>query len=169
MPVLHTFEFKKADAQITQRLTATEIAKIVTVQKSTAYYFEFHSGHTTGYPIYVRPKGNSDKSNLPKFDTKNKSATDYKKYTDLANGQKLSGLGQTVQTEIENIIKNNWKILQTFAQRYWDGEDAPQAAQVAQTYTCGKCDKKYDYTPPGVAVYNKYTCTKCGKREVKAD
>lgn len=57
------FTFTAGDAIVTRYLTGTEIGQIVTQQVSTEYTFEFHGGHTTGYPIYIRPNGNTDGSN----------------------------------------------------------------------------------------------------------
>lgn len=124
------FRFDSTDPLITARLNATEIANVTSWQGSYDYNFEFHNGHPTGYPIYVRPVGNRDTSNLPKFDTKNKSANDYRAITSLANGQKLrSALTSTAQQDVLNVIANNWATLALLATRWWTNKMAPVIVQ----------------------------------------
>lgn len=120
------FTFTAGDAIVTRYLTGTEIGQIVTQQVSTEYTFEFHGGHTTGYPIYIRPNGNTDGSNIPKIDTRNKAATDYNTIQKIANSGKLTAsLNQTTQTEILNIIRTDWLRLQNLANRYWTNSPVP--------------------------------------------
>jgi hypothetical protein len=100
---------------------------VTTWQTSDEFMFEFHPGHTTGYPIYIRPAGNTDSSNVPKIDTKNKFAYHYAAITDIANDGKLtSALSNTAQTELLAIIQAEWASLVTLARRYW--EDSPVTA-----------------------------------------
>lgn len=115
-----TFTFKKTNPMVVRYLTQPEIATITTEQASDAYVFEFHEGHDTGNPIYVRPDGNKDKSNLPKFDTKNKTASDYRTVGSLANGGKLeTALKTRDKTDLINVIQNNWALLSKIASGYW--------------------------------------------------
>ncbi len=115
-----TFTFTKTDPLVQEYLTAEEIQTITTEQTSDAYVFEFHEGHDTGNPIYVRPDGNTDKSNLPKFDTKNKTAADYPTVESLANGGKLRrDLKNKDQNDLMNVIQNDWALLSKMARGYW--------------------------------------------------
>lgn len=166
------FNFTRNDAVVTALLTADEIAECATWQThNDAYTFEFHPMHTTGYPIYFRPDGNTDGANIPKIDTKNiaDGGAKYNIVTKIANPRKLTdALNQRQIEEILAIIKNSWATLQLMARRYWTKTDPP--ATIARSrLKCGKC--KTDFfdvdlgTPNG---FGKYTCTKCGKAEVKA-
>lgn len=120
------FTFTAGDNIVTTYLTANEIQQIQTQQASNDYTFEFHPGHGTGYPIYIRPNGNTDNSNIPKIDTRNKSAADYNTINKIANSGKLtSALGNNAQTEILNIIRTDWARLQSLARRYWENDPVP--------------------------------------------
>jgi len=120
------FRFSSTDTLIAARLSITEIAAVTVWQSSYDYDFEFHNGHPTGYPIYVRPSGNTDTSNIPKFDTLNKSATNYNAISKFANHTKLtSALRNTAQQDILNVISNNWATLSLLATRWWTNQMAP--------------------------------------------
>lgn len=131
------FNFTTGDTIVTDYLTEAERDQIVTQQASTEYTFEFHSGHLTGNPIYFRPDGNTDTSNMPKIDTRNKSAGDYNTIGKLANSGKLRrALSPKAQTEILTIIKNDWPRLQILAERFWSNTKAPApVVAVAQQNT----------------------------------
>lgn len=117
MAVLFKF---KADDPIIQGYLPSNVRNAITIwQSSDEYDFEFHSGHLTGNPIYIRPAGNRDTSNVPKFDTQNKSASDYTAISSFANGEKLTGLSTRAKNEILNIIQNNWAALSALARNYW--------------------------------------------------
>ena len=137
-----TFHFQANDDLVQRYLNQTERGNVATWQQSDGWVFEFHTGHTTGSPIYVRPDGNTDKSNLPKFDTQNKTANDYSTCSKLANGGKLiqqtkkGGLSKQDQAELENIIAQSWASLSLLAQRYWTRTPAPQVVQQATTKPC---------------------------------
>ncbi len=99
---------------------------ITLAQTSQNFVFEFHGGHITGNPIYVRVVGNKDNSNVPKFDTKNKVAASYTTYSSLANAGKLDqakkdkDLKQTDLAEIGTLINRNWAFLQELARIYYE-------------------------------------------------
>jgi len=116
------YEFKADDPMVIGHLRAPEIADVQTWQVNTEYTFEFHLGHGTGYPIYIRPNGCGDTSNIPKIDTLNKFATSYDKISKIANSEKLGGLSNNARAEILAIIANEWGVLQELSKRIWDGE-----------------------------------------------
>jgi hypothetical protein len=138
------FSFKATDPIVTKYLNATERAAVALCQTSTEYEFEFHTGHDTGNPIYVRPDGNTDKKNLPKFDTKNKTAASYHarnttsvSVNTLANGGKLaSALGSAAQLEIETLISASWASLALLATRFWTDTLAPAVVVAATDKAC---------------------------------
>jgi hypothetical protein len=120
MPVQDNFTFTAQDPLVTTYLTATEIKAVKYWQQSGAYELEFHDGHSIGRPIYVRPVGNTDRSNVPKLDTLNKSASDYPSVSSLANGMKLrKELKNRDQADLEAVISKSWDSLALLAQRYW--------------------------------------------------
>jgi len=118
------YTFTEDDEVVIGNLKETERNGINTWQTSDDYTFEFHLGHGTGYPIYIRPEGNTDTSNLPKFDTKNKYAHNYSNIQSFANSGKLQNeLSQKAQTDLLAVIRDNWDLLQTSSKRMWEGED----------------------------------------------
>lgn len=100
-------------------------ATIVGPQTSTGFSFEFHGGHETGNPVYVRIAGNTDKSNVPKFDTLNKTAAKYPTYSSLANAGRLDkakkekDLKNTDLDEISRLIRDNFATFQQIARGYY--------------------------------------------------
>lgn len=64
-----TFKLQNSDPIVRARLNSDERAAVGTWQVETSYDFEFHGGHATGGPIDVRPGGDADTSDLPKFDS----------------------------------------------------------------------------------------------------
>ena len=99
--------------------------QIVLQQVSDNFSFEFHGGHETGNPVYVRVEGNKDKSNVPKFDTLNKTAQNYPSYSDLANSGKLDqakkdkNLTNADLNEITQLITQNFAFFQAIAAAYY--------------------------------------------------
>ena len=86
------------------------------------YDFELHSGHLTGYPIYIRADlWARVTSNIPKFDTLNKSAADYTTIGNFANSDKLDRLPLAAKNEILRLLDDNWGALAELAQNYWNG------------------------------------------------
>lgn len=117
-----TFRVVATDPIVTQYNRGNLIAL---AQVSLNFVFEFHGGHETGNPVYVRVVGNKDNSNVPKFDTKNKTAANYTSYSKLANSGKLDqaksdkDLKNTDLTEITNLIVNNFAFFQQLASDYY--------------------------------------------------
>jgi hypothetical protein len=117
-----TFRVVATDPIVTQYNRGNLIAL---AQVSMNFVFEFHGGHETGNPVYVRVVGNKDNSNVPKFDTKNKTAANYTSYSKLANSGKLDqakrdkDLKNTDLTEITNLIVNNFAFFQQLASDYY--------------------------------------------------
>ena len=99
---------------------------IARAQTSTKFVFEFHGGHETGNPIYVRVVGNKDKSNVPKFDTRNKTMGNYASYSALANSGKLDqakkdkDLKQADLDELSQLISQNFALFQAMAASYYN-------------------------------------------------
>ncbi len=156
-----TFNFTQADATVQQYLNATERGNVTAWQTDYSYSLEFHAGHTTGDPIYFRPGGNKDKSNIPKIDTKNKQASDYKTLQHIANWGKLQGgLKKAAYDEIVQIIANSWGSLQLLASRFWSGTSAPPVPVVPTQKDCVHC-KAVGSVP--IVTSGKASCTKCFK------
>lgn len=128
------FRFEADDAVVTGYITATLRNAIQTWQHRDDYVFELHDGHLTGYPIYIRPDLYARaKSNIPKFDTLNKTAAMYASISSFANSDKLDQLPLPSRTEILNIVANNWAALCELAQNYWNGAPvtgAPSAEEI---------------------------------------
>ena len=125
------FRFDAEDEVVVAYLASDVRGNITRWQISDEYNFEFHTGHPTGNPIYIRPDGNTDGSNVPKFDTLNHQASDYANINSFANSEKLGGLSNRAKTDILEIISQNWVALQTLARNYWqlgpvDGRDAEE-------------------------------------------
>lgn len=139
------FDFVNTDLIVTTYLTQGERANIAVWQVSGEYHFEFHNGHPTGRPIYIRPDGNTEGANIPKFDTLNRTAANYNAITKFANGTKLrDALSNGAQAEILNIIANNWAVLSLLATRWWTNTIPPPpvpviAAPVNRACTMANC------------------------------
>lgn len=123
------FRFDAEDEIVVAYLAAGVRHNIARWQTNDEYNFEFHTGHLTGNPIYIRPDGNTDSANVPKFDTLNHQAGDYAEIKSFANFEKLGRLSTRAKTDILAIISQNWAALQTLARNYWqlgpvDGRDA---------------------------------------------
>ncbi len=129
------FKFQQNDPIIQAHLTGTEIGEVETWQESDGYDFEWHPGHPTGYPLYIRPYGCTVGQNLPKFDTKNHTAGDYTNITDLPNGQLLRrDLDNNDQNEILALIAGEWDKLATLARRMWEGERVGDGKSVLELW-----------------------------------
>lgn len=136
------FSFVADDPIVTTYLTTTERGQVTRWQTTTGWSFEFHTGHTTGYPVYVRPDGNRDTGNLPKMDTKNKGAYHYTALVDFANGNKLrKQLGTGQATDLLAVIAASFATLALLAQRFYDNELPTPTVQpvIVATKTCPSC------------------------------
>jgi len=167
------WKFEANDAVVQARLSSGERGDVTRWQQDDGYVLEFHTGHDTGYPIYVRLAGEKGGSSAPKFDTRNKSVSDYypKRTTavsinKLSNGGKLSKLPSRSQRDIEAIIGTSWASLALIAQRYWNSESAPaeETAEVADLITCNKCHSKFP-RPQATTSTGMVPCPKCGSQQ----
>lgn len=133
MPWQENWTWDNTDQFVQDYLTGGEIAGVAHWQASGDYTFEFHGGHTTGYPIYIRPTGNTDHSNIPKVDTKNVYVGTYNTIADIANDGKLTAaLSIAAQAELIAIITNEWATLKTLAERFWTDSPVNVARPTAQ-------------------------------------
>lgn len=129
------FTFDRNDPIVRAHLTATEIGTVTHWQQNTEYMFEWHPGHGTGYPLYVRPRQNTTKSNLPKFDTLNHTGAEFRNITDLSNGNVLRrDLGNAAQQELLTLIQNEWDALSTLAERMWKGENVGEGKSLLELW-----------------------------------
>ncbi|MEM7683379.1 MAG: hypothetical protein AAF293_01045 [Pseudomonadota bacterium] len=116
------------DDMVRDFLTGGEIASVKKWQTSGEFTFEFHGGHTTGDPVYVRPTGNTDNSNIPKFDTAEKFAHQYGTMFDFANDGKLrAALSGPAQDELLGLLRDEWDTIKLVATRYWNDESVNDA------------------------------------------
>ena len=113
------FRFDGEDPIVKGYLSQGRLNAVTTWQTTTEFSFEFHSGHLTGFPIYVRPATNRDTSNVPKMDTLNHQASDYASIGSFANSEKLGVLSNAAKTNLLAIVAQNWAALQELARNYW--------------------------------------------------
>lgn len=117
------FRFESDDPIVKGYLSTVRLNAITTWQTTDEFSLEFHSGHLTGFPIYVRPATNRDSSNVPKMDTLNHQASDYAEIAGFANAGKLAGLSTAAKNNLLAIVAQNWAALQELAANYW--QNAP--------------------------------------------
>ena len=165
------FKFAANDPVVIANLSTAEIADVDNWQTSTQYLMEFHEGHETGYPIYIRPvKGlKKTESNIPKANTKNVASGTYSSLAQLENGEKLTAnLKTDAQSDLLAILTNEWDTLVILARRYWTNEEPPVAQQARPDMKCTKCDARYtgDCNLGAANQFGKYTCKRCGKATV---
>ncbi|HET8728160.1 MAG TPA: hypothetical protein VFO41_11660, partial [Alphaproteobacteria bacterium] len=116
------FLFQADDPVVLAYLRQPEINRVGRWQTSNAYTFEWHDGHPTGHPLYIRPDGNGDNSNIPKVDTRNKTAAHYPDINAIPNSDKLGGLRERDRAEILAIIHEEWDIFAELARRIWEND-----------------------------------------------
>ena len=72
------WKFTANDPVVRRYMNATERAAVTGWQNDALpISFEFHPGHATGEPLYIRVDGNDDNANVPKVDTKHASAANF--------------------------------------------------------------------------------------------
>ena len=113
------FRFDNDDPIEKGYLSPVRLRAVATWQTTTEFSFEVHSGHLTGFPIYVRPATNRDSSNVPKMDTLNHQAADYATIGKFANSNKLAVLTTAAKANLLAIVAQNWEALQELARNYW--------------------------------------------------
>jgi len=123
------FRFEENNPTLRRYLNTAERAEVDHWQTpNMTWSIELHPMHLTGNPFYIRLFGNTDSGNVPKVDTRNKTASQYGDITKIANNAKLrnkGGLNTVEQGLLITFISNNWDHLSLIAQRYADGELAP--------------------------------------------
>jgi len=137
------FRFVNTDGWVTRLLTQGERNAVARWQLNGSYDFEFHNGHPTGYPIYIRPNGNRDNANLPKFDTLNHTAADYATIAGFANAQKLrqNPLTNPDRADILAVVGQNWATLVRMAQRWWTNTLPPPPVVVIAAPVTKACNQ----------------------------
>ncbi len=155
------FKFKSSDATFKKYTRASHRSGVKTWQKSSEYEFELHTGHATGSPVYVRPDGNTDTSNLPKFDTKSKSASDYASITDFANKGKLQKeLSKSAQEDLLAVIKANWDVLAFIGGVYAGAIEYEEEESKEELIQCAKCNQM---TTEAKVKSASYKCPNCNQ------
>jgi len=132
------FKMVATDLLIQTYLTVAERGQINPQQMGDAWDFEFHGGHETGTPFYIRPKDNKATHNLTKFDTHTR---DGKPLTynlqKMANGDHVDAMKSTARDHLYAVVSGNWELLCTVSLRFKSGdrngeiEQATLAAQAA--------------------------------------
>jgi hypothetical protein len=128
------YRFRRDDPIIVGHLRQPEIHDVTTWQASDEYTLEFHPGHPTGYPIYIRPNNCGAKSNLPKIDTRNKFAADYATINQIANSEKLGTLSNAAKDDLLAVIRDEWDTLQKLSVRIWEGERVGEGKSVLELW-----------------------------------
>ncbi len=139
-------------------LAATDIAAVTSWQNTALdYEFSLHTMHTAGWPIYVvnktRAKGGRGEKNMPKLDTKGKTAAQLA----FVNGAKLL---DTQSADALAVVGANLALFQQLARNYYEGIPAPTVA-VVETVQCkgSKCGK--DITHVAAGDNGKRVCPHC--------
>jgi hypothetical protein len=167
------FNFLNSDATVKKYLDATERGLVTRWQEETNdWTFEFHEGHTDGYPLYVRSATDDSGKNLPKMLTEGKTAASYASLTSLANGGKLVSRDATgkltnkAQKDLQAVITNSFPQLQLLAKRYWD-ETPVVTTPAAPARAVARAAKSKNCSNPGckgkvpVVESGKSPCNKC--------
>lgn len=124
MPV--NFNWVASDATLANELSSQDRLSIKVQQKRVAdWTFEFHEGHITGNPVYIRPAGCKVKSNLTKMDTKNIPLSTYLvkekfSFNKLANPEHVISLQKAIKDDMDDVITANYGLLQTAAKNYYE-------------------------------------------------
>jgi hypothetical protein len=131
------FRFVKTDPIVAYYLDDSDLTSIVRWQTQYNYTFEFHEMHDTGNPIYIRPDGNTDDSNMTKIDTRNipnpalhyrnKAKPNQPWIENIPNYSVISRLGAARISEITSIVAGEWKYLQKLAERKWTNWKKPMS------------------------------------------
>lgn len=138
--------FTAPDRTVKKYLPAEDVKKVTTWQTDADYTFEFHDGHTTGYPIYVRMDGSTVSKNLTKFDTKgiaSPSLTNRVLLTKITNDNPKK-LSTTALTALEDLITDEWAHFKTIAERYWTAVPVV-VIKTRVTYVCTMCQTTYSF------------------------
>lgn len=120
------FQFNGRDALVLTYLTQAERGRILGPQATDAWTFEFHPGHETGTPIYMRPKGCTVSSNLTKIDTRTMQGTllayDAGRVVNNEVIERSCKMKSGDKTAMFTVLQNNWALLADLAHRYKNGD-----------------------------------------------
>lgn len=106
-------KLKVSDLTVSYYLNKMGQRALASTQSSDLYDFEFHPMHTTGNPVYIRMADNDENSNVPKFDTKNKTAPEF------VNAGKIT-LTNTQFDQLRQLIGDNWNFLSYVADQVYN-------------------------------------------------
>jgi hypothetical protein len=139
------FKFTKTDKTVRAYLSATEIGQVRKWQDyEDDWSFEFHNGHTTGRPLYVRAKSDYSSENLPKIDTIEHTASDYTNINCITNYMKLVNyLDSKAKKDVMAVVQQSWDSLVILVNNHYESKTvtaapAPVAvvAAASQTKSC---------------------------------
>lgn len=147
------FRFEEDDPIVTNYIRGTARTAITSWQTRDDYDFELHSGHLTGYPIYIRAElWARVTSNIPKFDTLNKSADDYNAISKFANSDKLDKLPLPSKNEIIRLLSDNWDAFQELALNYWN--ETPVSTRSKEEVEMEAWANRETASAPAISVRN---------------
>lgn len=125
------FKFEQDDPVVTGYVSTAVLSTVTSWQTNDDYDFELHSGHLTGYPIYIRGQLYARAtSNIPKFDTLNKQASDYDAIGKFANDDRLDTLPLPSKNEILRLVRDNWEAFSELALNFWN--DTPVSTRTKE-------------------------------------
>ena len=132
------FKMVTTDPLIQTYLTVAERGQINPQQAGDTWDFEFHGGHETGTPFYIRPAGNKVTHNLSKFDTHTLDDRPLTYSADnMVNSEHVEKMKGAAKTHLYAVVSGNWGLLCTVSRRFKRGdrngeiEQATLAAQAA--------------------------------------
>jgi hypothetical protein len=134
------FKLNANDTLVKKYLTQAERGQIQFAHTSDAWSFEFHGGHETGTPFYIRPKDCNVNSNLTKFDTHTLTGTQLQYDAGkIKNGGHVDKMKKADKELLFTVVSNNWGRLCTLAKRFKGGDEqgADEAQRLAQAALAG--------------------------------
>jgi hypothetical protein len=132
------FKMIATDPLIQTYLTIAERGQINPQQAGDTWDFEFHGGHETGTPLYIRPNGNKATHNLTKFDTHTIDGQPLAYNAgNIINPEHVDAMKSAARNHLYAVVAGNWGLLRTVSWRFKRGdrngeiEQANLAAQAA--------------------------------------
>lgn len=121
MPTL--FKMVATDAVLQTYLTLAERNSIRPSQRGDAWNFEFHGGHETGTPFYIRPDGCGVNRNLSKFDTHTRDGTRLAYAADnMRNQEHVEAMSKANRDHLYEVVSGNWILLAAVSKRFPAGD-----------------------------------------------
>lgn len=121
MPTL--FKMVSTDPVVQRYLTLAERGRINPAQLGDAWNFEFHGGHETGTPFYIRPRDCTVKSNLSKFDTHTRELVRLEYAAgNLRNKEHVAAMGKADRDHLYAVLAGNWALLADLSRRFVAGD-----------------------------------------------